>query len=546
MAEENDATAVDQDESGDDNIVVTLGPVIQPSFEELNLPSKCHDKLVKFGLDEKVISSLEDIFKTEKLAPSDLDERALDALKEIPVDVALDVLTQFAESSLEHVSNKSAYLCGVMKTLRQKHKAGQKSQTSNITVKGPDQEKIKLILEKTGYSFEVTTGQRKYGGPPPEWMGPPPEHGCEVFCGRIPKDLYEDELIPLFEKYGRLWDLRLMMDPVTGANRGFAFITYIAMEAAKKAVQELDEYEIKPGKPLKVNLSVPNLRLFIGNIPKSKDKEDLMAEFGKLTDGLTDVIIYSSPDDEKKNRGFCFLEYNSHKSASLAKRRLSSMKSKIWGLDIFVDWADPQQEPDEETMSKVKVLYVRNLTIHCTEKNLKEAFEVYGIVERVKKMKDYAFIHFEEREDALKAMKELNGIELGGSNIEITLAKPPFDKKKKEGMLRAREKRTMRMLFNKGCAERYTAHAVHTSRLMHPNAALAAHVLAGDGYSRGENYFDFEKYGYGGGYTDPFYEDYFGYDDMMYDFQHPPSIPLIRPPVHVKPSSEYIRPRVAW
>ena len=25
------------------------------------------------------------------------------------------------------------------------------------------------------------------------------------------------------------------------------------------------------------------------------------------------MIIYSSPDDKKKNRGFCFLEYESHK-----------------------------------------------------------------------------------------------------------------------------------------------------------------------------------------------------------------------------------------
>lgn len=69
--------------------------------------------------------------------------------------------------------------------------------------------------------------------------------------------------------------------------------------------------------------------------------------------GLTEVIIYSSPDDKKKNRGFCFLEYDSHKAASLAKRRLSTGRIKVWGCDIIVDWADPQEEPDEETMSKV-------------------------------------------------------------------------------------------------------------------------------------------------------------------------------------------------
>jgi hypothetical protein len=42
-----------------------------------------------------------------------------------------------------------------------------------------------------------------------------------------------------------------------------------------------------------------------------------------------EVIIYSSPDDKKKNRGFCFLEYESHKAASLAKRRLGTGRIKV-------------------------------------------------------------------------------------------------------------------------------------------------------------------------------------------------------------------------
>lgn len=162
--------------------------------------------------------------------------------------------------------------------------------------------------------------------------------------------------------------------------------------------------------------------------------------------GLTEVIIYSSPDDRKKNRGFCFLEYESHKAASLAKRRLGTSRVKVWGCDIIVDWADPQEEPDEDTMSKVKVLYVRNLTQDVTEEKLKESFEPFGKVERVKKIKDYAFVHFEDRDSALKAMNELNCKDVGGSSIEISLAKPPSDKKKKEEILRARERRMMQMM----------------------------------------------------------------------------------------------------
>lgn len=82
-------------------------------------------------------------------------------------------------------------------------------------------------------------GQRKYGGPPPNWDAGTPGNGCEVFCGKIPKDMFEDELIPLFEQCGSIWDLRLMMDPMTGTNRGYAFVTFTGREAANNAVKEV-------------------------------------------------------------------------------------------------------------------------------------------------------------------------------------------------------------------------------------------------------------------------------------------------------------------
>lgn len=97
-----------------------------------------------------------------------------------------------------------------------------------------------------------------------------------------------------------------------------------------------------------------------------------------------------------------------------------ALGSQVWGCDIIVDWADPQEEPDESTMSKVKVLYVRNLTQEISEEKLKESFEQYGKVERVKKIKDYAFVHFEDRDHAVLAMRGLDGKEIGCANIEVS------------------------------------------------------------------------------------------------------------------------------
>uniref|UniRef100_A0A3B5KS14 RRM domain-containing protein n=1 Tax=Xiphophorus couchianus TaxID=32473 RepID=A0A3B5KS14_9TELE len=77
----------------------------------------------------------------------------------------------------------------------------------------------------------------------------------------------------------------------------------------------------------------------------------------------------------------------------------------------------------------VKVLFVRNLANGVTEEILEKSFSQFGKLERVKKLKDYAFVHFEERDGA--ALEELNGTEMEGEPIEIVFAKPP-DQKRKE------------------------------------------------------------------------------------------------------------------
>ena len=108
------------------------------------------NKLLEYGLDPKVAHRLDDIFKTEKLSHSDLDERALVALKDLPVEDALAVLEKFLNSELEHVINKSAFLCGVMRTWRQNTRAGASSAGGGRDLhRGPDEEKIKVILLKT-------------------------------------------------------------------------------------------------------------------------------------------------------------------------------------------------------------------------------------------------------------------------------------------------------------------------------------------------------------------------------------------------------------
>lgn len=125
---------------------------------------------------------------------------------------------------------------------------------------------IAQLMERTGYSIVQQNGQRRYG-PPPDWEGQAPSRGCEVFVGKIPRDCFEDELVPVFEKIGKIYELRLMMD-YTGQNRGYAFVVFTDVPSAKECVRQLNNYEIRKGRTLGVCMSVDNCRLFVGGIPK--------------------------------------------------------------------------------------------------------------------------------------------------------------------------------------------------------------------------------------------------------------------------------------
>ena len=145
---------------------------------------------------------------------------------------------------------------------------------------------IARLMERTGYCIVQRKGYRRYG-PPPDWEGKAPSRGCEVFVGKIPRDCFEDELVPVFERMGKIYELRLMINrgyaahDKQGFNRGYAFVVYEDVASAKKSVQQLDNYEIRKGRTLGVCTSVDNCRLFVGGIPKKVNPHGLQMQIPK-------------------------------------------------------------------------------------------------------------------------------------------------------------------------------------------------------------------------------------------------------------------------
>lgn len=219
------------------------------------------------------------------------------------------------------------------------------------TCNGELSNKLVLLAGRKGYDIIQTNGQRVYAPPASRGVQPPPK-GCEVFIGKLHRDLFEDELIPLFETVGPLYMFRLMLD-FRNRNRGYAFATYFSKKHANQAVIQLDGYEIRRGLLIGVFKSVDNRRLFLGNLPTRVSRWDVKELLERYVDGVVDIIMYDDYEQPHLNRGFAFVEFENHRLAAMARRQFAPENLEAWGHALYVDWADPLPEVDPKVMAKV-------------------------------------------------------------------------------------------------------------------------------------------------------------------------------------------------
>ena len=124
-----------------------------------------------------------------------------------------------------------------------------------------------------GYELEQIHGQRKLFNPELKRLFTPAE-GSEVFIGRLPRDLFEDELVPPFLEIGPIYEMRVMMN-FSGTNRGFAFVMFKNPDTAMRAVKTLNNFEIRRGHQIGVLTSVNNRRIYIGPLQESPNMVSL-------------------------------------------------------------------------------------------------------------------------------------------------------------------------------------------------------------------------------------------------------------------------------
>lgn len=230
-----------------------------------------------------------------------------------------------------------------------------------------------------------------------------------VFIKNLDTAIDNKALHDTFAAFGNILSCKVAQDEY-GNSKGYGFVHYETAEAASNAIKHVN------------GMLLNDKKVYVGHHIAKKDRqskfEEMKAnftnvyvkninqevtddEFRKLFEEYGDITsaTLSRDQDTGKSRGFGFVNFIGHESASTAVEELND--KEFHGQRLYVGRAQKKHEREEELRKQYEAariekaskyqgvnLYIKNLTDDIDDEKLREIFSGYGTITSAKVMRE--------------------------------------------------------------------------------------------------------------------------------------------------------------
>ncbi|KAK4766314.1 hypothetical protein SAY87_007956 [Trapa incisa] len=209
--------------------------------------------------------------------------------------------------------------------------------------------------------------------------------------------------------------------------RGSRFIPRVAVSSElEEEEEEIPSHEGEPS-------FSPDLRLFVGNLPFNVDSAQLAGLFENAGNVEMVEVIYDK--ETGRSRGFGFVTMSTVEEVEAAAQQFNGYELDGRSLRVNFGPPPPRREGPPPRMGRgsstsANRVYVGNLSWGVDDLALETLFSEQGKVVEAKVVYDresgrsrgFGFVTYSSAEEVDSAIESLNGVDLNGRSIRVTVA----------------------------------------------------------------------------------------------------------------------------
>lgn len=253
----------------------------------------------------------------------------------------------------------------------------------------------------------------------------PPKRDREnatIIVSNLPGDVTQTKLRQYFKEYGHINHITALVKDDNGESTT-ALIEFRSVEEAQSALLRDGKYF---GQSQLSVQSGHDLTVYVANYPPIADDKymrDLFKDCGEI------LSIRWPSLKVNTHRRFCYVSFRDREASAKAVEKEGTILDGRYKL--LAKYSDPTQKKARQgALAEGREVHVTNLDRAVTEADIREVFSKYGTVTRVNipqslagKNRGFAFLDFEDKDQAEKAVAEMNNIKFRNQILAVALSK---------------------------------------------------------------------------------------------------------------------------